>query len=189
MYSQENANPFSSVSTNKTASLPDNGAGSNAIHLNSQNNQINQNQIANYIDVIFRTKNADIKIKCNVYDNFAKLVEKLYIKVPNLSKLNNDFVAQHKKISYFKTLQENNINNGEVIFVCQKQEKHEQKNNKSTNQINNQKVKSNEQIIDETKIMETIALTQLEKLKKVFLNVNDQNQNKNQLSIYSNQYN
>ena len=191
MYSQHYVNPFSSVSTNKTASLQDNGAGSNAIHVHSQNNQINQNQISNYIDVIFRTKNSDIKIRCNAYDNFAKLVEKLYIKVPNLSKLNNDFIVQNKKISYFNTLKENHINNGEIIFVCQKEEKHGQKNDKNTNQINNQKIKSNEQIIDETKIMETIALTQLEKLKKVFLNTNNQNQNQinDQMSIYSHQAN
>jgi hypothetical protein len=191
MYSQQYQNPFLSVSTNKTASLHDNGAGSNAIHVHSQNNQINQNQISNYIDVIFRTKNSDIKIRCNAYDNFAKLVEKLYIKVPNLSKLNNDFIAQNKKISYFNTLKENHINNGEIIFVCQKEEKHGQKNDKNANQINNQKIKSNEQIIDETKIMETIALTQLEKLKKVFLNTNNQNQNQinDQMSIYSHQAN
>lgn len=177
MNSQDYYNPLSSISTHKTISLKMNDLGQGISQGNSQNNQFYDNQKSNYIEVIFRTSNSDIKIKCNIYDNFSKLIEKLYKKAPQLSNLNNYFLANNKNISYFKTLKENNIKNDEIIYVCIKEENNPQKNNNQINKFNNQKIKSNEDIIDETKIMETIALTQLNKLVNIFLNNPNINQN------------
>ena len=177
MNSQDYYNPLSSISTHKTISLKMNDLGQGISQGNSQNNQFYDNQKSNYIEVIFRTSNSDIKIKCNIYDNFSKLIEKLYKKAPQLSNLNNYFLANNKNIYYFKTLKENNIKNDEIIYVCIKEENNPQKNNNQINKFNNQKIKSNEDIIDETKIMETIALTQLNKLVNVFLNNPNINQN------------
>ena len=73
------------------------------------------------ISVIFTTSDQKFhySIICKNTDKFVKLEEKLYFDYPNYSNSDNYFIANGGPIERFKTLDENNIKDGDFIFIRQ----------------------------------------------------------------------
>ena len=73
------------------------------------------------ISVIFTSddKKVNFSIICKNTEKFNILEEKLYKDYPNYSETNNYFVVKGNKIQKFKTLEENNIHNSEIIILKQ----------------------------------------------------------------------
>ena len=73
------------------------------------------------ISVIFTPDDKKIhsSIICKNTEKFITLEEKLYEDYPEYSKNNNDFVVNGNIIQKFKTLEENNISNSNIIILNQ----------------------------------------------------------------------
>ena len=83
-------------------------------------NQINKNEDNNF-SVTFMTKDSqDIlnhSITCKKNDLFVRLEERLYNDYPKYKNYETFFVVNDKKIFRFKTLEENNIVNNDIISL------------------------------------------------------------------------
>ena len=73
------------------------------------------------ISVIFTSDDKKIhsSVICKNTEKFITLEEKLYEDYPEYSKNNNDFVVNGNIIQKFKTLEENNISNSNIIILNQ----------------------------------------------------------------------
>ena len=87
--------------------------------LRNKSNIINK-PIINIDDIIvitFQSSDATVNygIKCLKTDVFAEVEEKLYKKFENLRNTNNMFTANAKPVLRFRTINENNIKDGDII--------------------------------------------------------------------------
>ena len=73
--------------------------------------------IDDIIVITFQASDGSVNygIKCLTKDIFAEVEEKLYKKFDNLRNTNNMFTANAKPILRFKTINENNIKDGDII--------------------------------------------------------------------------
>ena len=71
------------------------------------------------ISVIFTSddQNIHFSVICKNTEKFNKLEEKLYNDYPEYSETNNYFVVNGNRIQKFKTLDENNIHNNDMILL------------------------------------------------------------------------
>ena len=86
----------------------------------NRNNQQNNNNMVNIDDIIvIQFISTDQKINCAIKtlktDTFVKVEEKLYQKYPEYRETNNNFIFKGKIILKFKTVFENNIQDGDKI--------------------------------------------------------------------------
>ena len=65
-------------------------------------------------------KNIFCGIKCLKTDTFAEVEEKLYRKYDNYRETNNNFEIKGKEILRFKKICENNIQDGDVVYLINK---------------------------------------------------------------------
>ena len=80
----------------------------------SENTNNNCNLTVNFID---KNTNLSHEVQCNSNDLFVDVEKKLYEKVPKYRETNNSFSCKGKIILKFKTMKENNIDNGESIIM------------------------------------------------------------------------
>ena len=75
------------------------------------------------ISVIFKSVDQKIhfSVICKNTEKFIKLEEKLYNDYPEYADLDNFFIVNGKVISKFKSLEENNIKNSDIIIVNQRE--------------------------------------------------------------------
>ena len=75
------------------------------------------------ISVIFYSMDQKIQysVSCKNTEIFIKLEEKLYREYPQYSDLDNFFMVNGKAIRKFKSLEENNIKNSDIIIVDQRE--------------------------------------------------------------------
>jgi len=89
-------------------------------NLKENQNQINKTEDNNF-SVTFMTKDTqDISnhsIECKNSDLFVRLEEKLYDDYPKYKNYETSFMVNDKKILRFKTVEENNIKNNEIIYL------------------------------------------------------------------------
>ena len=73
------------------------------------------------ISVIFTSDDQKIhfSVICKNTEKFNRLEEKLYNDYPEYSETNNYFVVNGNRIQKFKTLEENNIRNSDIIILNQ----------------------------------------------------------------------
>ena len=73
------------------------------------------------ISVIFTSddQNIHFSVICKNTEKFIRLEEKLYNDYPEYSETNNYFVVNGNRIQKFKTLDENNIRNSDIIILNQ----------------------------------------------------------------------
>ena len=73
------------------------------------------------ISVIFTSDDQKIhfSVICKNTEKFIRLEEKLYNDYPEYSETNNYFVVNGNRIEKFKTLDENNIRNSDIIILNQ----------------------------------------------------------------------
>ena len=73
------------------------------------------------ISVIFTSDDQKIhfSVICKNTEKFIRLEEKLYNDYPEYSETNNYFVVNGNRIQKFKTLDENNIRNSDIIILNQ----------------------------------------------------------------------
>ena len=73
------------------------------------------------ISVIFTSDDQKIhfSVICKNTEKFIRLEEKLYNDYPEYSETNNYFVVNGNRIQKFKTLEENNIRNSDIIILNQ----------------------------------------------------------------------
>ena len=85
---------------------------------------INFSEKEELISVIFNSLDQKIhySVICKNTDKFNKLEEKLYLAYPQFSETDNFFTLNGKIINKFKSLEENNIKDNDVIIINKKEE-------------------------------------------------------------------
>ena len=94
-------------------------------NINNNNSIITHEQIKNdkIISVIFTTIDEDIlySVICRTTDVFIDLEKKFYDKFTEYKTYDNYFCVNGKVIDKFKSLEENNINENDIINIYQKE--------------------------------------------------------------------
>ena len=73
---------------------------------------------ANLLSLIFLSENEDIcySLICKKNDKFSIIESQFYEKYPEYMELEGSFFCHNKKIQRFKTIEENNIKNNDIIY-------------------------------------------------------------------------
>ena len=69
------------------------------------------------VNITFEDRKKPFPIPCVDIDTFAEVEEKLYKQFPELRETNNNFIFNGESVLRFKTISQNNIENGSPITI------------------------------------------------------------------------